>query len=481
MALTRLLVVDSDPQPLLSSLQSTELSVSTCGSVQQAVRTAPEFQPDVAMVDLCLPDVSGLAAYDRLREVLPHAPIIVTAPYSRTDFAIESMQRGAHDFLVKPVTLAQLRGVVAGAVEASRSSHAEEDAMTLGLPTSTAERAVMVGQSQAMQEVYKAIGRVASEDVAVLILGESGTGKELVARAVWSYGRRRAAPFVAINCAAIPEALLESELFGCEKGAFTGAEQRRIGKFEFARGGTVFLDEIADMTSATQAKILRVIQEQSFERLGGTETVHTDVRVIAATNKNLAQMVAGGTFRQDLYYRVNGFAIDLPPLRRRHGDIALLTQHFIERFNREMNQRVRAIAPDALHWLQLHTWPGNVRELKSTIQYAMIKNSGDVLTLSSLPPNSVTMEVPGTDASTPQFPAVACLARELLQTSPGNVYRQLAAKVDGIAIQEALNYAKGNQLQAAALLGISRTTLRAKLRGLGLSVEKQLLFERDSP
>jgi two-component system nitrogen regulation response regulator GlnG len=390
------------------------------------------------------------------------------------------MQRGAHDYLVKPVTGAHLRAVVSRAIEVSRLGPAGDGALSLGSPKSVGG-AVMVGQSAAMQEVYKAIGRVASEDVAVLILGESGTGKELVARAVWRYSQRRDAPFVAINCAAIPEALLESELFGCEKGAFTGAEERRIGKFEFARGGTVFLDEIADMSSTTQAKILRVIQEQCFERLGGTETVHTDVRVIAATNKNLAQMVADGTFRQDLYYRVNGFAIDLPPLRRRHGDIALLTHHFIERFNREMNQRVRAISPDALHWLQLHSWPGNVRELQSSVKYAMIKASGDVITLGDLPPNTAT-ENPGAGAGNlPRFPAVATLARELLQNSPGNVYRQMSAIVDGITVQEALSYAKGNQLQAAALLGISRTTLRAKLRGLGLSIEKQLLFDGDAP
>jgi two-component system nitrogen regulation response regulator GlnG len=477
-AMPHLLVVDSDPPPLVSSLQSAELTISACTSMEQAIELARQYPPDVALVDLCLADAAGLQAFDRLREEWPYLPIIVTAPYSRTDLAIESIQRGAHDYLVKPVPASHLRGVVARAIEVTRISSAEKTKANAVL---SADDAVMIGQSTAMQEVYKAIGRVASEDVAVLILGESGTGKEPVARAVWSYSGRRDAPFVAINCAAIPEALLESELFGCEKGAFTGAEQRRIGKFEFARGGTVFLDEIADMSSATQAKILRVIQEQCFERLGGTETVHTDVRVIAATNKNLPQMVADGTFRQDLYYRVNGFAIDLPPLRRRHGDIALLTHHFIERFNREMNQRVRAISPDALHWLQLHSWPGNVRELQSTIKYAMIKAGGDAITLGDLPPNSAT-ENPGSGTTAvPRFPAVASLARELLQSNPGNVYRQMAAIVDGIAIQEALSYAKGNQLQAAALLGISRTTLRAKLRGLGLSIEKQLLFDGDAP
>jgi len=470
-----LLVVDDEltmQYTLEKHLSSAELQVSACGSARDALRLLRRQAPDVVIMDVCLPDLSGLEVYDCIRTEMPRLPVIFVTAYGTTETAIEAMKRGAFDYLTKPVDMERLRGTVARALEVAQLSRSS-DAMP-SPPIIDAAADEMIGQSQVMQEVYKSIGRVASQDVSVLILGESGTGKELVARAICRYSSRSQKPFVAINCAALPDSLLESELFGYEKGAFTGAEQRRIGKFEFAQGGTVFLDEIGDMSSATQAKVLRLIQEQSFERIGGTQTVETDVRVICASNKSLTEMVADGTFRQDLFYRINGFTISLPPLRNRLGDIQVLANHFVQRFNLEMDKSVRGIAPDVLDWMQLHRWPGNVRELQSTIKYAMIKAVGDVLTMECLP-HSATPPEPSAAAGTAQeFQVLAKLARELLISSPGSAFRRYSDVVDRVLIHESLRYARGNQLQAAAVLGISRTTLRSKLRSLGLSVEKQL-------
>jgi DNA-binding NtrC family response regulator len=474
-----LLMVDNEGD-VLSHLEgclgSPELTISKCHTAKEAVRAVGEHAPDVVLMDVSLPDLSGLEAYNRMREKSPALPVIMMTAVAKTDTAIEAMKLGAFDYFVKPVDVPRLRSVVARALEVTRLSRAAGDSIGDLPPAGEVAADSMVGQSAAMQEVYKSIGQVASQDVAVLIVGESGTGKELAARAVWRHSRRADKPFVAINCAAIPEALLESELFGYEKAAFTGAQGRRLGKFEHANGGTVLLDEIADMSTATQAKVLRLIQEQRFERVGGSETVQTDVRVIAATNRNLRDMVAAGTFRQDLYYRVNGFTINLPPLRQRRGDIPLLTNFFIQRFNHEMQLNIRAVASDVTHWLELNSWPGNVRELQSAIRYAMIKAVGDVLTMGCFPPGSLVSENAGDDPANKHesFPGLERLARDLLRHNPGSVYRRLSNAVDRIAIHEALRYAKGNQLQAAAMLGISRTTLRAKLRNLGLSVEKQL-------
>lgn len=473
-----LLVVDSEPSvqsSLEKSLRSPTLHVSACGTVSDALRLARQSAPDVIILDVGLPHVSGLETYDSIRAELPRLPVILMTGCATTDTAIEAMKRGAFDYLTKPVDLDRLRGAVSRALEVTELSRARGPELHGDGMLGAEAEDTMIGQSQAMQEVYKSIGRVASQDVSVLVLGESGTGKELVARAICRYSNRSQKPFVAINCAAIPDTLLESELFGHEKGAFTGADDRRAGKFEQAHGGTVFLDEIGDMSSTTQAKVLRLIQEQRFERVGGTQTVQTDVRVIAASNKSLPDMVAEGTFRQDLYYRINGFTILLPPLRQRHGDVQLLTNYFIQRLNREMGKTVRAIAPEALHWLQLHSWPGNVRELQSTIKYALIKAMGDVVTLSCLPPNVAALDVPASGAALPaDYPLLGNLARDLLQSSPGTAYRRFTSVVDSVVVREALSQARGNQLHAAALLGISRTTLRAKLRSLGLSVEKQL-------
>jgi two-component system nitrogen regulation response regulator GlnG len=336
----------------------------------------------------------------------------------------------------------------------------------------------MVGRSAVMQEVYKAIGRVAPQDVNVLILGENGTGKELVARAIYNHSSRRAGPFLAINCAAIPEALLESELFGHERGAFTGAERRRIGKFEQAKQGTLFLDEIGDMPLASQAKMLRLLQDQRFERLGGNELIQTDCRIIAATNKDLEAMVAAGKFRQDLLYRLKVYTIRVPPLRERPDDLPLLVEHFVKLFNGKLGKQIADVSAETLELLARQRWPGNVRELQSTIKHAFVQARGELLTPDCLPENGCPGAPPGAVAESPDL---LQFVRERLAAGDPDLYRQVTLLVDRLVLGEVLRRARGSQVQASELLGMSRTTLRAKLRALGMMGEKACLSDSVHP
>jgi two-component system nitrogen regulation response regulator GlnG len=383
--------------------------------------------------------------------------------------AIEAMRRGAYDYLLKPVDFRRLREVVTAALEVSRLNRVP--ALVEESETEDAAADHIVGHSPAMQEVYKAIGRVAPQDATVLILGESGTGKELVARAIYHYSQRSERPFLAINCAALPEALLESELFGHERGAFTGADQRRIGKFEQVNGGTIFLDEIGDMTPATQAKALRLLQQQQFERVGGNATITTDVRIIAATNQDLPAMVESGEFRQDLYYRLSGFTIRLPPLRERMEDVRLLIEHFLRLCNRDLGKNVRTITSETRALLDRHTWPGNIRELQSAIKYAMVQAAGDVITPDCLPQSCVSQD------AAPATPAdggldLTRLIHQMLAEGRTDLYRHIGNAVDRVVLEEVLRHVGGHQQNAAELLGMSRMTLRSKLRALGMTVEK---------
>ncbi|MGH7135370.1 MAG: sigma-54-dependent transcriptional regulator, partial [Pirellulales bacterium] len=311
-------------------------------------------------------------------------PVIFITSGGTSDTAIEAMKLGAYDYLLKPLDYAQVRALVERALHIRRSMHVPvrvpEPAVVSTDPADT-----FIGRCPAMQEVYKAIGRVAPHDVTVLIRGESGTGKELVARAVYHHSPRASARFLGINIAAVPETLLESELFGHERGAFTGAENKRIGRFEQCSGGTLFLDEIGDMSPLVQSKLLRLLQEQRFERVGGTETIQTDVRVLAATNRDLEKMVEEGEFRADLYYRLNGYSIKLPPLRERGDDILIILEHFLTQFSQKLNKDVQGIAPDALELLLKYPWPGNVRELQSVVKQALLHATGDVLMSDFLP------------------------------------------------------------------------------------------------
>ena len=325
----------------------------------------------------------------------------------------------------------------------------------------------IVGRSPAMQEIYKSIGRVSRSDVTVLLLGESGVGKELVARAIYQHSPRKELPFLAINCAAIPETLLESELFGHERGAFTGAERQRIGKFEQASKGTIFLDEIGDMSAATQAKVLRLLQDQRFERVGGSETIQTHARIIAATNQNLEELVQSGRFRRDLFYRLNVYSICIPPLRERKDDIPLLVDHFVHQDASDGNRRVRHIAPETLQLLQRHHWPGNVRELQATIKNALVNARTDVLTPDCLP-RAVQLPDEGSRTMDGETTLVR-FVRELLRSNDSDIYRKVIFAVDEIVLREMLLAVDDNQVEAANRLGISRTTLRAKLQTHGLA------------
>jgi two-component system nitrogen regulation response regulator GlnG len=476
-----LLVVDDEPNVLYSiqkSFDSDDVTVLTAQTATGGLEQVRRQSPDAVILDVRLGDMSGLEAFDRIRQIDPRLPVIFITAFATTETAIEAMKRGAFEYLLKPLDLHQLREVVQRALELSRFRHVPaviDDAVAGGGDTDR-----IVCRSPAMQEVYKAIGRVASRDVTVLITGESGTGKELVARALFHHSGRVTAPFLAINCAAIPETLLESELFGHERGAFTGADRRRIGKFEQADKGTLFLDEIGDMSAATQAKLLRVLQEQRFERLGGNETIQTDVRLIAATNKDLGTEVAAGRFRADLYYRLNDFQIFVPPLRERREDISLLTEYFLSRFSRGLGRGVRSATPEVLHCLEAFDWPGNVRQLQSVLKFAVIHSTGEVITPDCLPENLRPSAAPGAGQPSPTPTLdVGWLTHSLLRAGEPDLYKRICTEVDRVVLEVVLRHVHGNQVQASELLGISRTTLRAKLRALNALAEKPFLSETD--
>jgi two-component system nitrogen regulation response regulator GlnG len=345
--------------------------------------------------------------------------------------------------------------------------------------TDPSDSDLLVGQCPAMQEVYRQIGRVTGQDVTVLILGESGTGKEVVARAIYQYSKRADRPFLAINCAAIPENLLESELFGHEKGSFTGADRKRIGKFEQCDGGTLFLDEIGDMTPLTQTKVLRVLQDQQFERVGGHEMVRTNVRLIAATNRNLTEMMEQGTFRSDLFYRLNVYTIRLPPLRERDGDLPLLINHFLHRFSRELDKDVRSIAPEAMGLLLDYPWPGNLRELQSVLKHAVVEATGPLILPAFLPETvrqvDETLAATSLDLKSSSDGIDEELIRyihERLRTGTESLYDDVIQRVERTMLSEVLVQVEGNVSRASTILGISRSTLRAKLALLGINLDR---------
>jgi two-component system nitrogen regulation response regulator GlnG len=479
--MARLLVIDDEPNlqySLVKSLSSETLEVATAGTARLGIEAVRRQPPDAVILDVRLPDQPGLEAFEEIRRIDPRLPVIIITAFSTADTAIEATKRGAFEYLLKPVDFHQLRELVIKAIELSRLRHvpavfAEDEVADEG----TVDR--IVGHTPEMQDLYKTIGRVAPLDVPVLLQGESGTGKELVARAIYQHSGRSQGPFLAINCAAMPEGLLESELFGHEKGSFTGADRRRIGIFEQADKGTLFLDEIGDMTLATQPKILRLLQEQQFERVGGEETIRTDVRVIAATNQDLERKVAAGEFRSDLLYRLKVVTIQLPPLRKRRDDLPLLIAHFLRTLNRDLHKRVTSVAPDALRLLEAYPWPGNVRELQSAIKHAYVQSPTEVITLDCLP--SHLREEPSGQAAGPESSSenlrVVEMVSELMRRGESDIYQKVTTTVDRLVLETVLRHVKGNQVQAAEVLGISRTTLRAKMRSLGLAIEKQLLSD----
>jgi two-component system nitrogen regulation response regulator GlnG len=471
--MAKLLVVDDEPvicHSFRRLFATPDVEVLTAGTVAEGWRRVGLDQPDVIVLDLQLPDGSGLDLFERIRTADPTRPVVFITAHGSTDTTIEAMKCGAFDYLLKPLDLEQVTGVLARAFEAARLMQ-----QPAALPDDPGSDRI-IGRSPTMQEMCKQIGRLAPQEVNVLILGESGTGKELVARAIYSHSRRANRPFLVINCAAIPDTLVESELFGHEQGAFTGADRRRIGKFEQCADGTILLDEIGDMPLAAQAKMLRLLQDQTFERVGGNQPVATGVRVLAATNQNLEQLIAAGRFRSDLYYRLKVTTIRVPPLRDRKADVSELAHHFLFRYAREGNRDVRGFTAEALDLLQRHDWPGNVRQLQNCVRAAVYQTSGRTIVPAELP--GLTDSTPGTGAEPGPGIDLVETIEAMLRDGEGDVYKRLLALMERELFARALRATHGHQVHASGLLGINRTTLRSRLRELGLTLDK---IVTDSP
>jgi DNA-binding NtrC family response regulator len=481
-----LLLVDDEPNVLYAmekGLKTENLTIVSVETAKAGIQAVRDRRPDAVVCDVRLPDMSGLDAFQKMREIDPHLPVIIITAHATTETAIEAMKRGAFEYLLKPYDLNELKTTVEKAIELSRISRvptlfdqeSKSDNTTL-----VADR--IVGNSRSMQQAYKEIGRVAPQNVNVLILGESGTGKELVARAIYQHSLRSKNPFLAINCAAIPENLLESELFGHEKGAFTSADRKRIGKFEQAHTGTLFLDEIGDMSISAQAKVLRILQDGTFERVGSSETLKADVRIVAATNCNLEAAIISKTFREDLFYRLNTFTIRLPALRERAEDIPRLVEYFALRFGIDLGKQNIRVSAECMSHLVQHSWPGNIRELQSAVKYAIVRSTSEVITLDCLPDslkqNVAQLDVPTLppvmELDSSRFSDLKSFIQQLIESNQPNINEIVHAEVDKVLYEQVLNHVAGHQTQAAELLGISRTTFRSRLQSFGMSIGKTL-------
>jgi nitrogen regulation protein NR(I) len=465
-----ILIVDDDAQLRQSFdrlLREEGYDIRTAPSGEAGLEAIREDVPDLVIMDIRMPGMSGLEAFQAMHEIEPKLPVIIMTAFGTTETAIEATKQGAFDYLLKPFDIPDILAVIEQALEAGRfmRSRVEMDAVPERASTDA-----IIGRSPTMQEVYKAIGRTAATEATVLIRGESGTGKELVARAIYQHSLRANKPFQVINCVAIPETLLESELFGYEKGAFTGAVNRRVGKIEQANGGTVFLDEIGDMPLSIQAKILRLLQEKSIERLGGREPIPVDVRIIAATNRNLEAGLTEGRFREDLYYRLKVVTIQLPPLRDREGDTRVLCDYFLNRFAREMGIDNPGLTEEALMLLENNPWPGNVRELANALQKALIFSRGYPIRAEDV--SQAVRGDPGrprVDDDTLDMEIRQWVRERLIAGDRKNLFASLMDHFTALLISEALSLTNGNRTRAAALLGISRPTLHDKMDRCGLT------------
>ncbi|GAB4351364.1 MAG: sigma-54 dependent transcriptional regulator [Candidatus Abyssubacteria bacterium] len=384
---SKILLVDDEKSArygMRRALASLGRKIVEATNGREALEEVENERPDLVIMDIAMPEMDGLQALEKIR-TLPNPPLVIMiTAHGSEKIAVEAMKKGAYDYVAKPYEVDELRIIARNALE-KVSLERENRRLAEELKKREAYGEI-IGTSEQMHEVFDRIDKVSQTDVVVLIEGESGTGKELVANEIHRRSHRRSGPFVVMNCAALPETLIESELFGHEKGAFTGATAQRKGKFEVAHGGTLFLDEIGDMSVNTQAKLLRVLEEKKFERLGGEKTIEVDVRIISATNKDLATMTQEGNFREDLYYRLKVVRIWVPPLRERKGDLVVLTNQLLERFNRKHDKQIKGIDAEAMRALHDYHWPGNVRELSNTLESAVVLASGDTLRLKDLPP-----------------------------------------------------------------------------------------------
>jgi DNA-binding NtrC family response regulator len=453
----RVLIVDDEVKlrrTLAEILSAEGYETAESGSVPDGLQAIADRQPDIVFCDWKMPGSDGdkLLSELKSRDLLRAMPVVIITAHGTSQNAIKAMQLGAYDFVTKPFDLDEICATARRALEHARLQK-EVGELREKLNTDVSPKAnQMIGSSRAMLEVFKAVGRVAQTDTTVLILGESGTGKELVARAIHDNSRRNKQPFVPINCATLPGELLESELFGHEKGAFTGALARKLGKFETASGGTIFLDEIGELPVALQPKLLRVLQEHAFERLGGNETIRSDFRLIVATNRDLKLEIDEGNFRQDLYFRVTVFTISPPPLRSRKADIVPLAEHFLEMFSAKNGVPVSGFSEEAILRLQQYSFPGNVRELEHMIEAAVVHTRGRVITTDDLqPPAQPPGEKNGDLSSLLALP-----------------FHDSVAEWEKRLIQNALKQSEGNRTEAARRLGMHRRLLYDKLKQLGL-------------
>lgn len=447
-------------------LEEDEYSVIVVDDGAKAVDSVVKYGPDCAILDVRMPVLDGMEAFLKIKDLAPELPVIFLTAYGSSDIAIKAMKKGAYDYLTKPFDLEELKIKVKKAIELREiSSQAKQINPSFNY---TADE--IIGDSQKMQEVYKEVGRVADSDATVLLRGESGTGKELIARAIYLHSNRKNRPFVVVNCAAIPDTLLESELFGHEKGAFTDAINRQIGKFEAAADGTIFLDEIGDMSLNLQAKLLRVLQEKTFNRVGGNETLTSNARVIAATNRNLEEIVEKGEFREDLYYRLNVVSITIPPLRERKEDIPLLVSYFISKYSKKYNKVVQGVSQDVMALFMDYDWPGNVREIENTIARGVIITAAPLIMKEHLPHEFVQKIEEGqnyalTHKSKVEADEISSDTEEIIPLP------QIIEKIEKREILKALERANGNKTRAAKMLGISRKSLFNKLRQYNITID----------
>jgi two-component system response regulator HydG len=448
----RILIVDDEPahRKMLEAVLSSEgYEVIQAADGSEAIAQVEKGFFDLILMDIRMQHTSGIEALKSIREISPGIPVVMMTAYASVDTAVATLKSGAFDYLTKPLDIDELKIMLAKALRHHRLE--EENLQLREQLDSRFDFSSIIGSSSAMKKMFETVALVAATEVTVLICGESGTGKELVANAIHHNSPRGQRPFIKVNCAALPETLLESELFGHEKGAFTGAVNRRKGRFQLAHMSSIFLDEIAEMAPTTQAKILRVLQERSFEPVGGNETIQVDTRVITATNRNLEDEIKAGRFREDLYYRLNVVQIVVPPLRERREDIPLLANFFVSHYMAKNRRQIKGLTPRALDLLMRHDWPGNVRELENTIERAVILARGDMIGVESLP--EAIQAAAGTAGANP------------IGFDPGRSLKDMEREM----IFRTLNETGGNRTHAAKILGISRRTLQLKLKDYGIN------------
>jgi len=478
----KILLIDDDEgliHFLTRFFQRKGYEVTSCLNGKTAIEKISVKRFDLIMLDYKMPELNGLETLKKIKDAQVKTPIIIMTAYGNTELAIEAMKHGAYDYMVKPFEREELSRIVFDALVVNRQMKeivSLPDSSEPPSPFPDKNSLKIIGNSKKMQDVYKIVGQIAEKDVPVLITGESGTGKELVAKAIYHHSRRKEKPFIAVNCAAIPETLFESEIFGYERGAFTGADRTYIGKIERCNGGTCFFDEIGDMSLSLQAKLLRVLQEGEIERIGGSQTIKVNVRVIAATNKDLEKEIQCGLFRKDLYWRLKVISITLPPLRKRTEDIHDLVKYFLSRFSEEYAKPVHHISEAALKKFYSYSWPGNVRELENCIRRAILLCAGDIISVDHLlllePKEQQLLQTLNREQLIVRLKEkLEDIIPEILSLSTQDIHSNIIELVEDTLITKALQECNNNQVQAARMLGISRNTLRHRMKRLAEKIE----------